>query len=161
MYSRLDHGPDPLVGTDKALFGLNFSVRKQAAVAAGGFDSAFGRCGNNLACGEEADLLDRIRRSGGVAVYEPTAVVGHRIPPERLTRKWLLKRAYYGAISVERSSLAHGVGPERMGAILVQTLRCWGSVGKALAEPACLRRILFERQYWAIANLGRLVATVG
>ena len=28
MYSRLDYGLDPLVGTDKALFGLNFSVRQ-------------------------------------------------------------------------------------------------------------------------------------
>jgi len=160
MYSRLDHGPDPLVGTDKELFGLNFSVLKRAAVEVGGFDSSYGRSGNNLACGEESDLLDRIRQAGGVVVYEPRAVVGHRIPPERLTRKWLLKRAYHGAISLEQSSIAHGTRPERIGTLLAQTLRCCGSVGKAILNRRASPEDLFERQYWAVANLGRLAATI-
>jgi glycosyltransferase involved in cell wall biosynthesis len=161
MYSRLDHGPDTLVGTDLPLFGLNFSVLKRVAVEVGGFDSSFGRSGNNLACGEESDLLDRIRQAGGVVVYEPRAVVGHRIPAERLTRKWLLKRAYYGAISLEQSSIAHDVRPERIGALLAHTLRCCGSVARALLRGSTSPEDLFERQYWAAANLGRLVATVG
>ncbi len=160
MYSRLDYGPETLVGTDKELFGLNLSVLKRVAIEVGGFDASFGRCGNNLACGEEKDLLDRIRRVGGIVVYEPRAVVGHRVPPERLTKKWLLRRAYHGAISVEQASLAGGNRPERMGTLFVHTLRCWGAVAKAVFNRRMSPEDLFERQYYAAANLGRLVAVV-
>jgi glycosyltransferase involved in cell wall biosynthesis len=160
LYSRLDHGPEPLVGTDKELFGLNFSVRKDQALEVGGFNPSFGRSGNTLACGEESDLLARIRRAGGVVVYEPRAVVGHRIPPERLTKKWLLRRAYHGARSSECSSLARGEPPERVGGLLLHALRCWGSVGKAVLTRGLSPADVFERQYHAALSLGRLVATV-
>jgi len=160
LYSRLDHGPEPLVGTDKPLFGLNFSVLRRQALEVGGFDSAFGRCGRSLACGEESDLLDRIRRAGGVVVYEPKAIVGHRVPPERLTKKWLLRRVYHGALSLEQLSIAQSGRPERMRTLLLYVLWCCGSTGKALlwgwrVSPECL----FEKQCYVAGNLGRLVGT--
>ncbi|MCL5283042.1 MAG: glycosyltransferase family 2 protein [Planctomycetes bacterium] len=160
MYSRLDHGPDPLVDTDKALFGLNFSVLRQKAIEAHGFDISLGRNGNKLACGEESDLLDRLRRAGGIAVYEPGAVVGHRISPDRLTRKWLLKRAYYGALATERARRSGGTPSEGARTILGDMLRCWGSVGRALATGAASPQELFEKQFWAVSDLGRFVASL-
>jgi glycosyltransferase involved in cell wall biosynthesis len=161
MYSRLDHGPDTLVNTDKALFGLNFSVLRQKAMDVQGFDVSLGRNGNRLACGEESDLLARLRQAGGVAVYEPRAVVGHKIAPERLTRRWLLRRAYYGALSSEQGRIACGGQVERVGGLLWQALRCWGSAGKAALSRAVSPQDLFERQYHAAWSLGRLAATVG
>ena len=160
MYSRLDHGPDTLVDTDKTLFGLNFSVLRQKAIEVRGFDISLGRNGDNLACGEESDLLDRLRRVGGRVVYEPRAVVGHKIPPERLTRKWLLKRAYYGALSAERSLRVQGKPSEGVTTILMHMLRCWGSAGKALVTGRASPEELFEKQFWAVSNLGRLVASL-
>jgi glycosyltransferase involved in cell wall biosynthesis len=160
MYSRLDHGPETLVGTDKELFGLNFSVLKRMAIEVGGFDSAYGRCGANLACGEEGDLLDRVRRAGGVVVYEPRAVVGHRVPAERLAKKWVLTRAYYGGVSSERLSRVRGGRFERTGPLLVHALRCWGSVGRALLSRGMPPQEFFERQYHAYLSLGRFVGAI-
>jgi len=160
MYSRLDYGPDPLVGTDKELFGLNFSVLRETALAVGGFDSAFGRCGAKLACGEETDLLARLRRAGGLVVYEPRAVVGHKIPAERLTKQWLLRRAYHGALSSGRFSRTGDARPERVGGLLVRTLRCWGSVARGAVTRGLSPEDFFERQYHAAQSLGRLMASV-
>ncbi|MCU0914605.1 MAG: glycosyltransferase [Planctomycetes bacterium] len=160
MYSRLDYGPEPLVGTDKELFGLNFSVLREEALAVGGFDSSFGRCGNKLACGEESDLLARLRRTGGVVVYEPRAVVGHKVPAERLTKKWLLRRVYHGALSSGRSASAGGARPERVSGLLLHVLRCWGSVGRGVVSRGLSPEDFFERQYHAALSLGRLMAAL-
>ncbi|MCK4792559.1 MAG: glycosyltransferase family 2 protein, partial [Desulfobacteraceae bacterium] len=56
LWSRLDYGDEVLVGTDKDLYGLNFSVLKEAALKVGGFDPNLGRNGKHLISGEEKDL---------------------------------------------------------------------------------------------------------
>ena len=48
FWSRLDYGDEVLVGTDKDLYGLNFSILKEAALKVGGFDSNLGRNGKCL-----------------------------------------------------------------------------------------------------------------
>lgn len=160
LYSRLDHGPEVCVGIDKDLFGLNFSVLKRAAIEAGGFDVTFGRRGTNLACGEEEDLLNRIRQAGGIVVYEPGAVVGHRVLPERLTKRWLLRRVYQGAASGERLRRVQGLPAERIGPLFVRVLRCWGSVAKAKLIERIPPTVLTERQIVAATRLGQLVTTI-
>ncbi|MBM4027072.1 MAG: glycosyltransferase family 2 protein, partial [Planctomycetes bacterium] len=74
LLSRLDHGAQVLVDTDRELFGVNFSVRKDWLDRVGGFDASLGRHRRSLSSGEERDLLQRIRARGGIAVYEPRAV---------------------------------------------------------------------------------------
>lgn len=160
LLSRLDYGDEVLVNTDKDLFGLNFSVLKKAALEIGGFNTSFGRNGRTLLCGEEKDLLDRIREVGGIAVYEPNAVVGHIVPPERLKKKWFLRRIYGGAVSSERLLIAQGKTPNRLGNIFLHTARCCGSVGKSMFRKDTTAQELFRKQYFAVDSLGRLVETI-
>lgn len=159
LLSRLDHGDTALVNTDKDLFGLNFSVRRRLAIELGGFRTDYGRRGKSLTCGEEIELLDRVRNRGGMVVYEPAAVVGHVVKPERLSRSWLLRRTYAGAVATERLLIGKGkVG--RVGALGMHTARCWGSVLKSLLWRRDSALTLFEKQYYAAYSLGRFAASV-
>lgn len=160
LLSRLDYGDKVLVNTGKDLFGLNFSVLKEVALEIGGFNTSFGRNGRTLLCGEEKDLLDRIREVGGIVVYEPNAVVGHIVPPERLKKKWFLRRIYGGAVSSERLLIAQGNTPKHLGNILLHAARCCGSVGKSMLGKDTTAQELFYKQYFAANSLGRLVETI-
>jgi hypothetical protein len=62
--------------------------------------------GRRLRSGEEHDLLDRVGAFGSV-VYEPAAAVEHEVLPDRLSRRWLLRRTYAGGRT--RVALQSGV----------------------------------------------------
>jgi glucosyl-dolichyl phosphate glucuronosyltransferase len=147
LLSRLDYGDQALVGTDKDLYGLNFSVRKDVVLKAGGFDAALGRCGPaSVRSGEESDLLRRVRDLGGLVVYEPRAVVGHIIPGERLRMKWFIKRAF-------APGLEEGAG---LGASVVHLLRCCGSVLRSLVRGELRSDVLFGKLLSAVSALRTL-----
>jgi glucosyl-dolichyl phosphate glucuronosyltransferase len=159
LLSRLDYGEQTLVDTDKDLYGLNFSVLKDIALDAGGFDTRLGRSGNSLNSGEEKDLLLRLRNMGKIAVYEPKAVVGHIVHPERLKKSWFFRRIYAGAISTEHLLLAEGKKSD-LAKLFMQTLRCWGGILRSLITGCSTKtEEFFEKQYFAFYNLGRLVET--
>jgi hypothetical protein len=48
-------------------------------------------------------LLERIAGAGGQLLYDPAPVVGHRVPPARLRRRWFWSRCYWGSRGVARS----------------------------------------------------------
>ncbi|HSW02337.1 MAG TPA: glycosyltransferase [Sedimentisphaerales bacterium] len=160
MYSRLDHGPETLVGTDKDLYGLNFSVLKRVALEVGGFNPLFSRSVGNLLTGDEADLLSRVRQIGGIVVYEPAAVVGHRVPASRLTKEWVLARARCGAVSAERLLRTQGKQSKGVGSLLIHALRCWGSVGRARLLRGVTPQEFFDRQYSAAVSWGRFMGAL-
>lgn len=94
-FGGLDLGPSPrwlLPGEE--LFGCNMSVRRDAARDLGGFSTGLGRVGRRLRSGEESRLLELIRGTGAAIAYVPDAIVVHEMLPERMTRRWLLRRAY-------------------------------------------------------------------
>lgn len=159
LLSRLDHGDRTLVNTEKDLFGLNFAVRRELAIQMGGFRTDFGRQGGSLNCGEEIELLDRIRKAGGSVVYEPAAVVGHIVKPERLSKKWLLRRTYAGAVATERMSISNGKDGD-IGRLMLHSARCWASVAKSALLRRDSARLFFEKQYCAAYSLGRLSAAL-
>ncbi len=57
--------------------GANFALRRSAALAMGGFDTAFG-VGTRTGGGEDLDAFTRVLLRGGAVVVEPSAVVWHR-----------------------------------------------------------------------------------
>lgn len=144
-----------LVDTDRELYGLNFSVDKDIALRAGGFDARFGRTGNSLGCGEEYDLLKRVRAAGGIAVYQPAAVVGHIVRPERLRRSWFYKRIYHGAASVERQCIADGRA-NQLPRLLWRTVRCGLAGIKDVFTENLSSEQMFEKQFIVIRNMGML-----
>jgi cellulose synthase/poly-beta-1,6-N-acetylglucosamine synthase-like glycosyltransferase len=72
----------------------NMAVRRQAFDEVAGFRTGFGKVGARSRP-EDTDLCLRIaERSGGVWIYEPAAVAGHRVPVERTTIRYFIKRCF-------------------------------------------------------------------
>jgi GT2 family glycosyltransferase len=67
--------------------GANFGIRREVALANGGFDERLG-WGIRRVPGEETRLLERLKRDGCVIVYVPDAIVHHRIGSERTTLRY-------------------------------------------------------------------------
>jgi glucosyl-dolichyl phosphate glucuronosyltransferase len=113
-YSRLDlgdeAGPFP---TAHGPYGTNMSVRRRAALDVGGYDPGLGRSGRRLLSGEEPDLTRRLAATGWSIRYEPTAAVVQQVLPERLDRRWLVRRGWAQGISNARLAVRAGDRPGR------------------------------------------------
>ena len=102
-FSALDLGDEPgPFPTEHGPYGTNMSVRRRAALAAGGYDVWLGRVGHRLISGEEPDLTRRLRAAGGRVVYVPEAAVVQQVLPERLERRWLLRRGFAQGVTNAR-----------------------------------------------------------
>lgn len=85
-------------------YGANMMIRRQFLEAIGGFNDALGAKGKDILQGDELDVFERLSTRNIKVVYEPRAVVHHWVPAERVTRKWLLRRAYKHGFSNTRLS---------------------------------------------------------
>ena len=81
--------------------GCNMSFRKGVFEKVGYFRSDIGRFGKKLLAGEEAELSTRILEKipNSKIVYEPSAVVHHRVDKSRANLKYLWKRSFYEGLS--------------------------------------------------------------
>ena len=66
-------------------WGCNFALHRARAIAAGGFDPAYGRKGRSMAAHEETDLFQRLNRAGYEVWWLPEARIRHWVAKERLT----------------------------------------------------------------------------
>ena len=81
-------------------FGSNISFNADVLKALGGFKSEMGVKGTGLLQGEETELCARMREKFGKGViYNPAAIVHHKVFPERLRMRFLLKRAFWQGYS--------------------------------------------------------------
>jgi glycosyltransferase involved in cell wall biosynthesis len=96
LLTKVDLGPVRRLARTDELYGVNLSFKKEWFSRVGLFRSDLGRVGKCLLSSEEEDLLARIAQAGGRLLYEPAAIVGHRVAPERLRRRWFLSRIYWG-----------------------------------------------------------------
>jgi glycosyltransferase involved in cell wall biosynthesis len=75
--------------------GANMAVRAATITRLGGLRTDFGKLAGSLRTGEDHEFFLRMLRAGCRGVYEPTAVVGHFVPAERLVRgycrRWLFQ----------------------------------------------------------------------
>ncbi len=101
------------------LIGCNMSFRREAIVAVGGFADGLGRVGSRpLGC-EETDLCIRIGRlhPDRHLLYDPRAVVRHRVTQERATVAYFVSRCFGEGVSkreiARRSGRAEGLSSER------------------------------------------------
>ena len=71
------------------------AIRRNAFEAVGGFRDGFGKVGNRSRP-EDTDLCLRVAKgnSGGIWIYEPSAIAGHQVPAERTTFRYFLRRCY-------------------------------------------------------------------
>lgn len=75
-------------------FGSNLAFRREAFLSVGGFPLELGPRGGRRIANEEDGLFRRVAERGWSVVYEPEALVYHWVHPERLSRRYLLKRAF-------------------------------------------------------------------
>jgi GT2 family glycosyltransferase/glycosyltransferase involved in cell wall biosynthesis len=165
----LGDGARTLVAPD-VVYGANWAVRRDALLAVGGFDPAFGPGPGAAINGDEVSVAWRLHRAGaGATVYVPGAAVGHRIGAERVDERFLRHRGLCVGVERPRHAVALGEAPpERLLAdAQAATARLLGAVplDGALTVGAALERIgaaplpLSTRVQAAIA-LGELAACV-
>jgi hypothetical protein len=83
------------------LIGANMSFRREVFGSVGGFTDGLGRVGSRpLGC-EETELGIRLRqwRPGARLVYEPAAVVHHRVTADRMAWRYFCSRCFAEGIS--------------------------------------------------------------
>jgi len=73
----------------------NMSVRREVFDSAGFFATGLSRC-KNWGTGAESEFFLRVmqRFPGAAVLYEPEAVVHHKVPPRRASLKYVLLRSY-------------------------------------------------------------------
>ena len=83
-------------------FGSNMSFKKEVFEKIGLFNERFGVARSRISCmqGEEAEFTVRMKNKLGKGIiYNPEAIVYHKIPPSRTKPRTLLRRAFYQGYS--------------------------------------------------------------
>ncbi|MEO5898241.1 MAG: glycosyltransferase [Vicinamibacterales bacterium] len=75
---------DDVNASDIMPIGANMAVRKNVLDVIGGWNPELGKLHGTLRTGEDHEFALRMVAAGFTGVYEPQAVVAHRVPPERL-----------------------------------------------------------------------------
>ena len=95
---KFDRGDSVIVAgrTDHALMGIgaNMSFRRSAFEKYGLFRTDLGRNGADLTMGEDAEMFQRLKKSGERVIYCPGALVYHCPAPQRFSKPYL-RRVYY------------------------------------------------------------------
>lgn len=102
LLTKVELGEERRPARPDEVYGVNLSFRADWLRRAGEFRTDVGRVGNLLLGGEDSDMLERVAALGGRIVYEPGAVVGHRVPRTRLTRAWFWRRCFWGHMAGPR-----------------------------------------------------------
>ena len=96
----VDYGAQEIdLTADRPPLGANISFRKEVFERVGDFNPELGRIGARLVGGEETDLFRRVIDARMIGKYQPRAVVGHALEPERLRKAYFRKIYYYGGRS--------------------------------------------------------------
>jgi glycosyltransferase involved in cell wall biosynthesis len=99
------------------VYGGCSALRRELFTELSGYDSRLGYSATSAGGGEEAELCLRASRRWptGTFVYEPAAAILHRVPGERLTRRYVLRRALAeGKAKATVSDLSDGgLSPEK------------------------------------------------
>ena len=92
--------------------GSNMSFRAEVFDAVGGFDEQVGLTGDNQIQAEETELAMRMYdRFGRGMLYNPKAVVAHKVFEYRTEPRWLLRRAFWQGYSKRAVEELDAEGP--------------------------------------------------
>jgi glycosyltransferase involved in cell wall biosynthesis len=107
----LDYGDHPFIFEDRHVvpLGVNMAVRRRVVQIVGGFDASFGRKGRSLLGQEQGEFFCRTRAAGLRGLYVPDMWLHHRVPAERLTRRYFRRWWFWKGISKAR---LHALHPE-------------------------------------------------
>jgi glucosyl-dolichyl phosphate glucuronosyltransferase len=103
---RLTISPDG-DGKDVMTVGANMAVRTAVVRHIGGFRHDLGKLSGTLRTGEDHEFFLRMLNAGYRGVYEPSALVRHFVPSERLNRAYFRRWLYQNGQDVSRLESAH------------------------------------------------------
>jgi glucosyl-dolichyl phosphate glucuronosyltransferase len=135
------------------LMGCNMSFRREVFAAIGGFSDDLGRIGKTpLGC-EETEFCIRASQSCPDAeiVFEPRALVRHRVSPDRLTWRYLRRRCFAEGLS--KAAVSAMVGSDR-------ALATERGYARAVL-PTAVRRELAAALHLTAADRSRSLARAG
>lgn len=93
--THYDLGDEALpLGADDYLVTASAAFRAEVLRSTGGFDPALGPTGSGHLVGDDVLIHRKLVALGARVLYVPTSVAEHELPPERLTRRYLLRRAH-------------------------------------------------------------------
>jgi GT2 family glycosyltransferase len=128
------------------LIGANMAFRREVLEAAGGFRNGLGRVGRvPLGC-EETELCLRIQagRPGARVIYDPHALVEHRVPAERGRWRYFAARCWAEGLSkavvARLAGSRRGLADERRHALRTLPRGLLGAVRDTAAGDAAAAR---------------------
>jgi glucosyl-dolichyl phosphate glucuronosyltransferase len=78
------------------IWGGNMSFRREVFDRIGLFDTRLGRVAQRLYSGEDVDFVRRALAAGLIVVFDARLVVWHRVPLERMRRRYFLRWHFQG-----------------------------------------------------------------
>ena len=133
----LDYGPTRLPIGPRAILGANMAVERRVFHAAGGFAGSLGKLRGTLLSGEDDQLCQQVQAAGHLALYDPTIVVHHVVPAERLRVGYFLRWFFWSGVTHARLDAARANALPRVLGLPRYPLRLAGSSG-AVALGAAL-----------------------
>lgn len=99
----LNHGDSPFQMDSKRYpYGGNMAYKRGVFDQIGGFNVNMGRMGRALFGGEEYDLFQRLLHAGLCGVYQPDAIVWHRIDASRMQKSYFRRLHYFSGLQKGR-----------------------------------------------------------
>jgi glycosyltransferase involved in cell wall biosynthesis len=99
----VDHSPQALFLVDiihrQKLAGANMAVERAALERIGGFPAFLDRVGTRLLSGGDVLVQLQLEKLNLPVYYDPSIHVLHHVSARRLTRAWMVDRAYWGGVS--------------------------------------------------------------
>jgi glucosyl-dolichyl phosphate glucuronosyltransferase len=137
--SLLDFGDHAREIDPNYVWGLNFSIRKNALFALGGFHpDIFPTYLQYLQGDGETGLTQQAKRRGFKAIYHPKVLVYHYVPKERMTYAYFEKRSFFQGVSDSYSKIrADETGPklEKLTTQIKARLRFLKKISSVYTKP--------------------------
>jgi GT2 family glycosyltransferase len=127
-------------------YGTNYAVHVERALAVGGFREDLGRVGRRLIAGEEGELCLRLEKTGWTTWFEPAAEISHRTSAGRLSRRYILRRAWHHGRSQACMEQMHGFESGRYPA--------WGKILASLAGRTITFRLSLPYLKYMVFRMG-------
>ncbi|MEM1425951.1 MAG: glycosyltransferase [Cyanobacteria bacterium P01_H01_bin.130] len=154
-----DLGDEMTFITDPGLTprGLNYSLRRDVWEALDGFDSKLDRSGKNLLSNGDLYMTQRVIEGGWKVAYLPKAVVDHQVFPDRVKKRWFMRRGWWQGISeYYREELSGDADPNRIRRGTEGMLRGLAKSVKYISDIP----MAFDNLVYAYSQLGYLTAVM-
>jgi glycosyltransferase involved in cell wall biosynthesis len=149
-------------GPIRNVWSENMAVARTDFMAIGGFREGFGKTGLEPRGGEDTDFCIRLSTAtdGGLWWYEPSAKIGHSVPPGRSTLRFFVVRCYNeGQTKADMARFLgseKGLGDERRH--VTKTLP--EGIGRELRQ-AVIHQEFFAAQRASAIGVGLCAASLG